>query len=188
VGTGTPTRFSKLLRALVCAILAASLGAQLLASGTAPGDRRSAVRIAAAASPAAGIHANSPDRRFEPSKHRTPGSALFLPAGADRSSPDRARAAAAGTDRHLRFCFVAHRPGGRAPPVRNSWPSTPGIAHLRDACHTTRRFSMEANDERGQPSRKMTFAENAILTLKVLAGFGLLGAVLWGVNFWTSAR
>ena len=36
--------------------------------------------------------------------------------------------------------------------------------------------------------RKLTFAENAILTIKVLAGFGLLGAALWGINLWTSAE
>jgi hypothetical protein len=36
--------------------------------------------------------------------------------------------------------------------------------------------------------RKMTFAENVVLTIKVLAGFGLLGAALWGIRLWTSAR
>jgi hypothetical protein len=36
--------------------------------------------------------------------------------------------------------------------------------------------------------RKMTFAENLILTIKVLAGFGLLGAALWGISLWKAAR
>ena len=36
--------------------------------------------------------------------------------------------------------------------------------------------------------RKMTFAENVVLTVKVLAGFGLLGAALWGVGLLTSVR
>jgi len=36
--------------------------------------------------------------------------------------------------------------------------------------------------------RRMTVAENVILTIKVLAGFGFLGAALWGVNLLTSAR
>ena len=36
--------------------------------------------------------------------------------------------------------------------------------------------------------RRMTFAENAILTLQVLAGFALLGAGIWVVNLWTSAK
>jgi len=36
--------------------------------------------------------------------------------------------------------------------------------------------------------RQMTFGENIVLTIKVLAGFGLLGAALWGINLWTSAR
>ena len=34
--------------------------------------------------------------------------------------------------------------------------------------------------------RKLTFAENVILTLKVLAILGLIGAALWGANHWTS--
>ena len=37
-------------------------------------------------------------------------------------------------------------------------------------------------------ARKLTFAENAILTLKVLGGFAFLGALLWGINLLTSAR
>jgi len=36
--------------------------------------------------------------------------------------------------------------------------------------------------------RKMTFRENVILTIKVLAVLGLLGTVLLGINFWTSPR
>jgi hypothetical protein len=36
--------------------------------------------------------------------------------------------------------------------------------------------------------RKLTFAENAILTIKVLAVLGLIGAALWGINLWTSAK
>jgi hypothetical protein len=34
--------------------------------------------------------------------------------------------------------------------------------------------------------RKLTLAENLILTVKVLVGFGLLGAALWAVKAWTS--
>jgi hypothetical protein len=36
--------------------------------------------------------------------------------------------------------------------------------------------------------RRLTFAENAMLTIKVLAAGGLLFALLWGLNIWTSAR
>jgi hypothetical protein len=36
--------------------------------------------------------------------------------------------------------------------------------------------------------RRMTLVENLILTVKVLGGFGLLGAALWGVSAWTSGR
>ena len=37
-------------------------------------------------------------------------------------------------------------------------------------------------------SRRMTFAENVILTIKVLAGFGLVGAALWGISLWKAMR
>ena len=48
---------------------------------------------------------------------------------------------------------------------------------------------MNTNKETQTTSpRKLTFAENAIMTVKVLVGFGLLGAALWGINLWTSAR
>jgi hypothetical protein len=36
--------------------------------------------------------------------------------------------------------------------------------------------------------RTLTFAENAILTFKVLAAAALLFAAIWGLSHWTSAR
>jgi hypothetical protein len=36
--------------------------------------------------------------------------------------------------------------------------------------------------------RRMSFAENLIVTVKVLAGFGFLGAALWGLELWKSLR
>ena len=36
--------------------------------------------------------------------------------------------------------------------------------------------------------RKLTLAENAIMTIKVLAGFGLLGVALWAMSLWTSPK
>jgi hypothetical protein len=36
--------------------------------------------------------------------------------------------------------------------------------------------------------RKLTFAENALLTIKVLAALGLIGFALWGISLWTSAK
>lgn len=39
-----------------------------------------------------------------------------------------------------------------------------------------------------QRTRKMTFAENVILTIKILVGFGMLGMALWGVDVWTAAK
>ncbi len=35
--------------------------------------------------------------------------------------------------------------------------------------------------------RKMTAAENAILTIKVLVGFALLGGVIWAIDVWKTA-
>ena len=34
--------------------------------------------------------------------------------------------------------------------------------------------------------RRVTLSENVTLTIKVLAITGLLGAVLWGIDLWTS--
>jgi hypothetical protein len=36
--------------------------------------------------------------------------------------------------------------------------------------------------------RPLSLAENIIMTLKVLAGAGLLGAALWAANLWTAAE
>ena len=36
--------------------------------------------------------------------------------------------------------------------------------------------------------RKLTFAENAILTVKVLGTLGVIGAAIWSFNLWTSAQ
>ena len=36
--------------------------------------------------------------------------------------------------------------------------------------------------------RKMSFAENAIMTIKLLAGFAILGAALWGISVWTAVK
>jgi hypothetical protein len=44
----------------------------------------------------------------------------------------------------------------------------------------------EAPDDSYAP-RNLTFAENAILTIKVLAGAGLVIAAIWGLSLWTSA-
>jgi hypothetical protein len=36
--------------------------------------------------------------------------------------------------------------------------------------------------------QKMTFLENVVMTIKVLTGFGLLGAALWGIELLTMAK
>ena len=36
--------------------------------------------------------------------------------------------------------------------------------------------------------RRLTLAENFLLTLKLLGGLGLLGAALWAVNLWNAAK
>ena len=36
--------------------------------------------------------------------------------------------------------------------------------------------------------RPLTFAQNVVLTFKLLAGMGLLGVVLWAASLWTGAR
>ncbi len=52
----------------------------------------------------------------------------------------------------------------------------------------TRPERPEVESSHAHAPRNLTFAENAILTVKVLAGFGLLGSILWGLNAWTSVR
>ena len=39
--------------------------------------------------------------------------------------------------------------------------------------------------DRAQP-RNMTFAQNSILTIKLLGGLGLLGGALWAIELWMS--
>ena len=36
--------------------------------------------------------------------------------------------------------------------------------------------------------RPLTFAENIVLTLKLLGGLGLLGVALWAASLWTAAK
>ena len=36
--------------------------------------------------------------------------------------------------------------------------------------------------------RELTVAENVILTIKLVAGAALLMGVIWGINYWTSAK
>ncbi len=54
-----------------------------------------------------------------------------------------------------------------------------------------REMKVENRDVEGSDAlhvpRKMTLAENVILTVKVLAAFGLMGAGLWGISLWKSA-
>ena len=43
------------------------------------------------------------------------------------------------------------------------------------------------SDETGDYApRPLTFAENAMLTIKVLGGLGVIGALIWGINMWTA--
>ena len=44
--------------------------------------------------------------------------------------------------------------------------------------------SAAVEDTGAYAPRKLTLTESVILTIKVLAGFGLLGAALWGINLW----
>ena len=48
--------------------------------------------------------------------------------------------------------------------------------------------SEDAPADAAHTPRPLTFAENIVLTIKVLTGMGLLGAALWAANLWTSAN
>ncbi len=48
--------------------------------------------------------------------------------------------------------------------------------------------SEDAPEADAQAPRPLTLAENIVLTLKVLAVMGLLGAALWAASLWTAAK
>ena len=52
------------------------------------------------------------------------------------------------------------------------------------------RVSKEPNTtpEPSYVPRKMSLLENAIMTIKLLAGFAVLGAALWGISLWTALK
>ncbi len=35
--------------------------------------------------------------------------------------------------------------------------------------------------------RKLTFAQNAVLSLKIAGALGLIGAAIWAIDLWTAA-
>ncbi len=53
---------------------------------------------------------------------------------------------------------------------------------------TRQAVSEDAPASDAHAPRPLTFAENIILTLKVLGGLGLIGAALWAANLWTAAK
>lgn len=60
------------------------------------------------------------------------------------------------------------------------------------------KFDQQGNDRLAEPAnagasdvrplRKVTFAENVIVTIKILVGFALLGAALWRIDLWIAAN
>ena len=46
----------------------------------------------------------------------------------------------------------------------------------------------DATTDNAHAPRPLTLSENIVLTVKVLAGLGLLGVVLWAANHWTAAK
>ncbi|HEY2016545.1 MAG TPA: hypothetical protein VGH38_23740 [Bryobacteraceae bacterium] len=50
---------------------------------------------------------------------------------------------------------------------------------------TKEKVEMEVTDPHAP--RQLTLAQNVILTVKVLAVLGVIFAVLWGINTWTTA-
>lgn len=47
---------------------------------------------------------------------------------------------------------------------------------------------MEAKEQSNDAVRKLSFAENAMLTVKVLAALGLIGGAIWGIDMWTMPK
>ena len=44
------------------------------------------------------------------------------------------------------------------------------------------------DDANRHKPRKMTVAENVIMTIKVLGGLGLIGTAIWGVDVWMAPK
>ena len=53
---------------------------------------------------------------------------------------------------------------------------------------TRRDVSEDATADNTHASRPLTLVENVVLTAKVLAVMGLIGAALWAANLWTAAN
>lgn len=47
--------------------------------------------------------------------------------------------------------------------------------------------SKDARTNDAHASRPLTFTDNVVLMLKLLAGAGVLGAALWAADLWTAA-
>jgi hypothetical protein len=65
---------------------------------------------------------------------------------------------------------------------KNTYVSTGAAGAPND---TADAGSAEADNH--QPG-KLTFVENAILTIKLLGLLALIGVALWGINLWTAAK
>lgn len=53
---------------------------------------------------------------------------------------------------------------------------------------TRRAVAEDATANDAHAPRPLTLAENVVLTAKVLAGLGVLGAALWAASLWTAAK
>jgi hypothetical protein len=84
-----------------------------------------------------------------------------------------------------RNCVPMRRHRARLHRFRNNYESKEEIAVMKIREEMK---PVQGDKTESHAPRKMTFTENLMLTVKVLAGFGLLGAALWGLNLWTAAR
>jgi hypothetical protein len=71
------------------------------------------------------------------------------------------------------------------PALRNQFT---GDSIMEDKNKLTVTESVAGAESDPYTPRKLTLAENAILTVKVLGMLGVIGAAIWGFNFWTSAQ
>ena len=47
---------------------------------------------------------------------------------------------------------------------------------------------IETDGSEAHAPHQLSFTENAVMTVKVLVGLGLIGAAVWGIDVWTSGR
>ena len=116
MATGKTIRIPERLRALLCVMIAASLGVQFVAGGSSADERRDSVQLLCALTSSPAIQANRGCQRFEDSKQRTAADSLFILINVVSLTPTGARLVTAIDNLMPWSSSAANRQSGRSPP------------------------------------------------------------------------